>query len=103
MKGYFDLAQVLLKTRVLDFNQVVNTQRAIVQKQGILTQEMLFSAMGIHMEHIKSNANKLDENLKFSDFSEDKKEIIQINLKIDQGLYDWADSTFTLEKFGISN
>jgi hypothetical protein len=63
----------------------------------------LFSAMGIHMEHIKSNANKLDENLKFSDFSEDKKEIIRSNLKIDQELYDWADSTFTLEKFGISN
>jgi hypothetical protein len=36
MKGYFDLGQILLKTRVLDFNQVVNTQRAIVQKRGIL-------------------------------------------------------------------
>jgi hypothetical protein len=40
MEEYFYLGQMLLKTCVLNFNEVVNTQRTIVQRRGILDAEM---------------------------------------------------------------
>ena len=40
MEAYLDLGQILLKTCVLDFNEVVNTKRAIVQRRGILAPGM---------------------------------------------------------------
>jgi hypothetical protein len=40
MEEYFYLGQMFLKTCVFDFNEVVNTQRTIVQRRGILAAEM---------------------------------------------------------------
>jgi len=58
----------------------------------------LFSRMGLHFEPIKTNHNKLAQNLKLRDLNEGEKEIVRSKLKIDQELYEWATRRFTLEK-----
>ena len=55
----------------------------------------LLSVMGIHLENRRTNKNKMPDNLKFYEFSTEKQEMMRKNLKIDQELYDWAESTFT--------
>jgi len=62
----------------------------------------VFLEMGIHIHNARENPNRVSGKISVSEMDDNSIEIIRTKLKKDQELFDWAVSTFTLEKFEIS-